>query len=209
MKKTALIFLFMATSVSAQELNPELSVSHVPEIGKQQTVSVGTTLHEYNRTYSFNAAVPQERMKIAPLFIPLIIESGTLMFSVPTKTKFKACIKNGACGIDDDGDGIFDRMAIDSSANAFKMKNKVVYQLKRISKDESDSVRQVIMYSGATGDTLRLSYREFSNNLARPAFTEELTIPITKIFPQDVAVKAVKIRIHSIDGLGVRYEILP
>jgi hypothetical protein len=56
---------------------------------------------------------------------------------------------------------------------------------------------------------LRLSYREFSNNMARPAFTEELTIPISKTYPQDVAVKLVKLRIHSIDGLGMRYEILP
>jgi hypothetical protein len=190
-------------------LEPGVNIENVPPVGTVQTVSVGTQIHQYNRTYTFDAVVPQERMKIAPLLIPLIVESGTPMFQVDTKVKLKACIQGGACGLDDDGDGTFDRMAKDDIASAFKLKKKVAYRKERMTVDNPDSLKQVILYSGATVDTLRLSYREFSNNMARPAFTEELIIPITAKFPQDVAVKAVKFRIHSIDGLGMKYEILP
>ena len=196
-------------TLAGQASEAGVHIENVPPVGVIQTVSVGTQIHQYNRTYTFDAVVPESRMKIAPLFIPLIVEAGTPMIQVKTKVMLKACIKSGACGLDDDGDGTFDRMALDDTATAFKMKAKVRYQLKRMTVDNPDSLRQIIMYSGATADTLRLSYREFSNNMARPAFTEELVIPIISKFPQDIAVKAVKFRVHSIDGLGMKYEILP
>jgi hypothetical protein len=208
-KKLILVFAMVGTSASGQNLNPEVTISHVPDVGKSQTVSVGTTIHEYSRTYSFNATVPDIQMSGGHWLIPLVVEPGTPMFPVSTKAKFKACVTAGPCGLDDDGDGVFDRMAADDFKAALKLKVKVPYRTKRLTVDNPDSLRQTIIYSGATGDTLRLSYREFSNNMARPAFTEELTIPISKTYPQDVAVKLVKLRIHSIDGLGMRYEILP
>jgi hypothetical protein len=100
-------------------------------------------------------------------------------------------------------------MAQDFVTSALKLKVKVPYSLKRIVVDTSESFKQVILYQGATSDTLRLSYREFKDNMARQAFTEELTIPLDKTFPQDIAVKAVKLRIHKINGLGMTYEVLP
>jgi hypothetical protein len=209
MKNLILIVGLISAASYGQNLSPEVTISHVPAPGNQQTVSVGTTIHEYSRTYSFNATVPEIQMSGGQWLIPLTVEPGTPMFPVSTKAKFKACATAGPCGLDDDGDGTFDRMAADDFKTALKLKVKVPYRTTRLTVDNPDSLRQIIIYSGATGDTLRLSYREFSNNMARPAFTEELIIPITAKFPQDVAVKAVKFRIHSIDGLGMKYEILP
>lgn len=200
----------ISTPAIAQELNAEAQIANVPDFGKVQTVSVGTTIHEYKRTYSFNVTVPNIRMTGGgSLLFPAIVEADTPMFPTSSKTKFKACTKSGECGYDDNGDGVFDRMSSWGNLRSPKLKIPVPYRAKRITVENPDSVRQIIIYAGATGDTLRLSYREFSNDLARPAFTEELIIPITKNFPQDVAVKQVEFRIHQIDGLGMKYEILP
>lgn len=205
-----LFLLFLAvTPAVAQETPPEVLVSHVPDIGVLRTVSAGTPIHEYARTYSFDAYVPDAEMKGGRWLLPLVVPANTPLSRVASKAKLKACIENGPCGLDDDGDGAFDRMAEDDISRALKLKTPIPYKKRRVTVNNPDSLRQVIIYAGASSDSIRLSYREFSNDLARPAFTEDLLIPINKIFPQDVAVKAVKIRIHGIDGLGLRYEILP
>ncbi|WP_295633486.1 hypothetical protein [Novosphingobium sp.] len=207
----ALLFFVaaMAPTAHAQALDPQVRVFHIPEPGRVQTVSAGTVVHEYSKTYSFTVTVPDIQMRGGQWLLPLVVEVGTAMYPVETKSKFKACVQNGPCGLDDDGDGIFDRMAQDDASVALKLKTKVPYHSERKTVERPDSLRQIILYFGATKDTLRLSYREFSNDLARPAFTEEFTIPITDKFPQDIAVKQVKMRIHSITGLGMSYEVLP
>lgn len=203
------LLLFIPSAALAQELEPEVTILHVPPAGSSQTVSVGTQIHEYSRLYSFNATITDQKLRGGQWLIPIEVEAGTPLYPVSTNSKFKACARSGACGLDDDGDGKFDRMAKDSASLAIKLKQPVAYRTTRITVENPLSLKQVILYAGATSDTLRLSYREFSNDMARPAFTEELTIPIGKSFPQDVAVKAIKFRIHSINGLGMTYEILP
>jgi hypothetical protein len=54
---------------------------------------------------------------------------------------------------------------------------------------------------------LRLSYREFSNDLARPAFTEELSFPVSDAFPQTIVWRNTKITLLGLDNEGLRYRI--
>lgn len=196
-----------------------VKVSSVPAPGEERTVSVGNPIHEYTRYISLDIAIPSGRMRVAPLLIPLTIEAGTPLFSISTKARFKGCMKSttwpadlsslsGPCALDDDGDGTFDRIAKDDVSAGLKLKTPASYKRATVPVDAPDNLRQTLLYAGATSDGLRLSYREFRNDLARPAFTEELTIPITKTFPQDVAVKDMRLRLLAIDGLGLRYMIV-
>lgn len=193
----------------SQPDNVEIKIIDVPAVGEQTVVSVGSIIHEYSKVFSFDAVIPEAEMRGGQWVVPITVPAGSTMFPVSTRVSLKACLPNGACGLDDDGDGTFDRMAKDDYSTALKLKVKVPYKLSRVEVERPDSLRQVVMYQGATTDSLRLSYREFQNNMARPAFTEDLTIPLGTSFPQDVAVKKIKLRVHSIDGLGMRYEILP
>jgi hypothetical protein len=206
----AVVTLAFSTTTFAHELDPEVRVFHVPDVGRVETISAGTAIHEYRRTYSFTATVPDIQMKGGGnWFFPVTVEAGTHMFPEPSKAKFKACSKDGSCGYDDDGDGIFDRMRGAGSSRSPKLKIPVPYHTERITVDSPEDDRQILIYSGATGNSLRVSYREFRENFERPALSEELTIPIAKKFPQDVAIKQIRIRIHAINGLGMRYEVLP
>lgn len=199
----------VSNAAFAQSIETLVEIRHVPEVAVLSTVTAGSQIHEYARVVHFEATVPDTQMRGGQWLIPLTVEAGTQMFPVETRTKFKACVPSGPCGLDDDGDGTFDRMAQDEVATALKLKVKVPYRSVRFVSQSPENLRQIILYLGATKDSLRLSYREFSNDLARPAFTEEIAIPLQEKFPQDVAVKQIRMRIHSITGLGMSYEILP
>jgi hypothetical protein len=210
-----LVLGIAASSALAAVQNVQEKIVSEPAIGIVRTVSVGSPIHEKSRYFLVEETVTTvtERMKGGRWVFPLTITPDQLLTQVSSSTKFKACTDagSGPCGLDDDGDGTFDRMAQDEMSMAIKLKKPVRYTTRSETRVQSDArnIKQVILYAGATGDTLRLSYREFSNDMARPAFTEELSIPITKTFPQMVAVKDITLRIHGIDGMGLRYEIVP
>ena len=71
-----------------------------------------------------------------------------------------------------------------------------------------NNFRKLIIYSGVGDGTIKFSYREFTNDMARPAFTEELTLPLGKSFPQDVAIKDQVFTLISLDGMGLTYQRL-
>jgi hypothetical protein len=218
MKKMIIPAALLINAMPATALDSsELKVFNVPAAGTLTTVSVGSQVHEYRNevTDVRNVITIDTEMKGGQWLLPIVVPAGTEFYpnqATDSKVKFKACVDQGGmgyCGYDDDGDGDFDRM-LGSGAFAMKLKKAVPYSTKVLtSVSEANSFKQVVLYQGATSDTLRLSYREFKNNMARDAFTQELTIPLSKTFPQDVAVKAVKLRVHKIDGLGMTYEVLP
>jgi hypothetical protein len=140
--------------------------------------------------------------------------AGTVLIPVSSKAAFKACvaldgtvIPNSPCFLDDDGDGVFDRDAFSQTSSASKMKSPAPYELADIPVSGRGALKRVILYQGADAGTLKLSYREFSDDMARPAFNEELSIPLAKEFPQKVAAKGVVITVFKIDGMGLTYQI--
>ena len=71
----------------------------------------------------------------------------------------------------------------------------------------SDIVEKRLVYLGMMGDTLRIGYREFRNDMARPAFYEELTFPKTV---STFKTKGVTITILSIlQDHRIQYKIDP
>ena len=73
----------------------------------------------------------------------------------------------------------------------------------------TENFKQVVTYLGTSDHTLRLSYREFMNDMARPAFTEDYTFPLAPTFPQPVAFKDVRLTITAVDGAGLHYRVEP
>lgn len=133
-----------------------------------------------------------------------------------SNAKFKACTvlligsKPGQpCFLDDDGDGNFDRVALNSLSKAHPIGSKLPYV--RLEPEPVELVpsgfSRTLLYQGVNAGTLNLSYREFKDDLARPAFEEALTIPLSTAFPQKFAVKGAIFTIFKIDGLGIEYSV--
>lgn len=192
----------------------EMQVINVPEIGAESTVPAGGKIYSFARVYSINGAQLEADAKAGSWLMTRLYPKGTKLVPVDTKTKFKACLPYegsfdpaGPCFLDDDGDGAFDRQAGDQTEMALKLKAPAPYKFIKISIVKSDSFESAILYQGATSDSLRFSYREFKNDMARSAFTEELTIPREK-FPAMIMVKNIQVEVLGLTGMGLRYRII-
>lgn len=69
--------------------------------------------------------------------------------------------------------------------------------------------RKEILFSGAAAGVLRLVYREFADDLARPAFTQELTFDLPAAdAPMTINVKGARIEITGAGNRGLAYRVV-
>ena len=207
------LFSFAPFTVGQSAAQTQNIVS-TPEVGVETLISAGGDIYSYVRVYTINGARIETDTKAGDWLLEDKLPKGTVLVPVATSKKFKGCIPypntfdaKGPCLIDDDGDGTLDRHSRDEITLFRKVKEPVPYTLVPISIAQPDSLKRTILYQGATADSLRFSYREFKDDMARPAFTEELSIP-REPFPAMIMVKNLQIEVLSVSGMGLRYRVV-
>lgn len=79
-------------------------------------------------------------------------------------------------------------------------------ELKEKVENESSLFRQELVYTGISKNVVALTYREFSNDLARQAFTQELKFDLGE--GEIVGFKGARIKILSANNVEIRYQVL-
>jgi hypothetical protein len=113
------------------------------------------------------------------------------------------------CLIDTNSDGQFDRVSFNDVAGAKDISPPVSYiqGTVPIEGGRAQSFRQTLTYLGKSGNDIRLSYREFSNDMARPAFTEDLSFPMPDEFPQAFQIKDITLMMLGLGPDGLKYQV--
>lgn len=117
--------------------------------------------------------------------------------------------KSFTCFQDLDGDGLFERTFV-RGLRAIRDPPLVRYELRnRVDPvpDETTTFKGELVYQGAGGGILRLAYREYSNDMARPAFSQEVTYDLATEGPTSIVFKGAKIEILSAGNSGIRYVV--
>lgn len=116
----------------------------------------------------------------------------------------------GVCAVDEDGDGRFELVRGGRfKDDEFKLKVPVPYKVEKVTVFVPSNNPRRIVYLGGTAGEMRFSYREFTTTgLARPAFTEDLTVPVTN-FPVTLTLKGVRFTVFAQSALGLDVAIKP
>ncbi len=80
------------------------------------------------------------------------------------------------------------------------------FTVSRCLKMNTNGFRREILYSGGSKGTLHLQYREFMNDLARPAFSQELSYDLAD--GNEIGFKGARIRVLKLSNVGLRYVVL-
>lgn len=95
-----------------------------------------------------------------------------------------------------------------------RLPDRIVSTPYTVSKDtvkevlESKPFTMEILYQGAGGGVLRLSYREYMENVARPAFQQDATFDLEKGEATRLLFKGAEIEVFEAGNRGIRYRIL-
>lgn len=80
------------------------------------------------------------------------------------------------------------------------------YEKKSVPSIHSNSFQQTLIYSGRMGDKINISYREFSNDRARPAFNNDVEYDLST--SNIIGYKGAQLEIIKADNTSITYKLL-
>lgn len=209
---TVLVFLTIVGCASKPRSMVYSSVS-IPELNKITEKTLGEKLVEQGIGYSVDT------ITIQPLDAYAADFSGGLFFNIKgtdyyeSDEKNTVTINNGygfpystqnTIFYDRDDNEICTKKTMGNCYDSSEMSFE--YNPKKIFKIKPNSFQQVIEYNGKSGDTLRFVYREYSNNLARQAFTTNFTMDLNE--GNQIGYKGSLIEVIKATNSTIQYRVL-
>lgn len=77
---------------------------------------------------------------------------------------------------------------------------------KKINIANDNSFQQTLIYSGKVGNKINIGYREFSSNLARPAFNNDVEYDLNE--SKQIGYKGALIEVIDATNQGIKYKVL-
>lgn len=83
---------------------------------------------------------------------------------------------------------------------------KADFEIKRVSSTTEASFQQTLIYSGKIGNKVNIGYRETSNDIARPAFNNDVEYDLNE--SKEIGYKGAIVEILSADNQKITYRVL-
>ncbi len=80
------------------------------------------------------------------------------------------------------------------------------FSLEKITVVSESKIQQTLIYSGKVGSRIRLGYREFSNNLARPAFSNDVEYDLLE--SSIIGYKGAQIQVIEATNQHIKYKVV-
>lgn len=110
------------------------------------------------------------------------------------------------CFFDENDDGQLDHFWVVgtlSSTSRSIPETPISRKTKRLGRE---GFRKELIFQGISNNVLRFRYREYSDTLIRPAFSQDLTYTY-KSLPTEIAFRSLAIKIHLIEGNSIKYTV--
>jgi hypothetical protein len=189
----------MVSSIAAAQ-SVETVVVEMPERSVIQTATIGSTIYENSnyRTLTATALVPEAEMTKGWIGWRATIPAGSALMIEPHKKYIKACADGMAhntisgiiakgCAYDRDKNGTLDRISV-AGGSAGEIEETRYFSKELKTRISGNGFENLLIFTGFSKATLKLSYREFVNDFARPAFTQALEFDVSEL-PTIISVK--------------------
>lgn len=188
---------------------------HIPEFNKVSRAEVGENM--YQKIY---AAFSHEQdikllneASIKSLGIEFNQEKNTPIELVKLSNGENAGYSRGFYFIDENNTGIFKYVRteiIPGLVKTYSLDNPVKYEIVPAQPEfySVDSYKKVALYQGKIGNKINISFREFQDNLARPAFTQDIEYELDAKGSTIVGFQGLRINVIKATNVDIEYTVL-
>ncbi|SFP85451.1 hypothetical protein [Hydrogenimonas thermophila] len=195
------------------------TIVHHPDINKISTVDIGENMYEKVKLYSHDTY----NVKINQKIDVYTMASGKFTTSrrdlgilkIDKKTGWKsACIVGDShpytvCLFDSNNDSKFDKIGSKINGLYGNLNSPIAYSLSKTPPNfGEDSFKYIVLYQGKKGNVIKISFREFINNLARPAFTQDIEYELNSNGSTIIGFKGLRIEVLKATNLDITYKVL-
>jgi len=206
--------LIGCSSKEPQPVNSDLTLLYSPEIGVSSTVEIGQNM--FSKTYAFQNLIfvnGKAKAKLNNYIHIDAIKEYTFIDTRLRKTKegYNAVCYSWFCSTDTNNDSFLDswwkvkKQLIGENVYS-PLEEKVPYKL-GYSFDEN-SFKYDALYQGKIDNKIKISFREFKNNIARPAFTQNIDYELEKSGTTIIGFKGLRIEVINVTNTSITYRVI-
>lgn len=207
-----LVIVVLVGCASVQTQQPKYQTGAFPEVGVRTTKSVGKVMVEKYEYLAQKGATlmnavagsfwrRRDGLSVGTALVSAV-SSGEEVFCQSPPRLGAPCLK------DTDGDGRFDR-AFTMNAYGFLIYEVNIPPAAYRIRDQSikDGFRYELLYQGINNGVVRITYREYTENLARPAFRQDLTYTLESNGETRIRFRDVSAVIHMANNNQIEYTV--
>ena len=213
-KLILLIFTFSLLSCGVQKraVVPESSTTFAPELNIISNSEIGITLVSKEKGQNFKAIKITKEFKTKPGYLIKMIEVGEVfindsytekydLYSNPTDITFGIAVpKNGE-------NPLIYATNISGTGMSFKQLNEnIEYTETSVPLKQKDYFKQEFIYNGRVGNALKFIYREYVEDYARLAFTQDLQYDLSE--SKIIGFRGLRIEIINATNTKIEYKVL-
>ncbi|MEL0646513.1 hypothetical protein V6248_03695 [Pseudoalteromonas agarivorans] len=195
-------------------------VIHTPSLNEINTVEVGENI--YSKSYLF-----YDNTSLVTLLTPAVGEA--FGYSVDTTTSDKIikgplkkwskvgqdninsfCFTSTSiCLSDPSNTNSFTHFGIGAQVASNKLDLPVKYEITESEPSiREDSFKYTALYQGKTKNNIKISFREFKNDMARPAFTQDIEYELGDTGEATIGFKGLRIQVLKATNMELSYKVL-
>lgn len=199
-------------------LSTELKIVNIPMLGELSTREIGASMYEKFNIY----ALDEYHVVLNDIAKGSLKEydiSSEKSFTIPSKTIYKeltktydglglTVCKDGRCLIDKDNIGKFTHSSPEKYNDLTLLDNPVRYTIVQEQLINQDSFKYQALYQGKIGNKIKISFREFKDDMARAAFTQDIEYELNKEGNTVVGFKGLRIEVIKATNLDITYKVI-
>lgn len=195
-------------------------IGRAPDLSQDAETPVGGTIYSQYRYWSKTGYRLLDPVATKIMLATVNVSAGDFVLPAEADGGVAFCTEKNAlidplvgpikpvCFVDTKNNGNFDVVKAAPGAVWFKSEiSPTKYAKGELIIPRPDAKKAELLYQGYSSKILKLSYREYMNDFARPAYFQDVTYDITE-FPTTVTFRTVRIKVLKADNNGLRYQIL-
>jgi len=209
-----------------KKMEAKNKILRVPNLNKISTAEIGQNMFTksylyYENTYDvklLQSAIGAEGQIWVDSTKKPETSAGQYQFSDNMIKKFREigdkkikamCYSTWICLTDISNSGSFTHFSAFGNSKYSKLNQPVKYKIvpsKPIMRE--DSFKYIALYQGKKGNSIKISFREFKDNMARPAFTQDIDYELNEIGSTIVGFKGLRIEVIKASNIDIKYKVL-
>ena len=200
---TSVVIVALCASASAVA---EVRETVSPQVGIERSAAVGSIVYERVRsTVQPGVRIKSDAVK-RTITGSIRLEAWAPLIVMSSRAKLKACVYLGPCGLDDDGDGKFDRIALHDAAIALKLDQPAPYEKISIqTPSEQDRQERMTLERVSDGRAV-FRYTQRRGGSDEEVAAENYTVPLSS-FPQSVEIRDIRFAITGVQSRGLTLAV--
>lgn len=124
------------------------------------------------------------------------------------QNKNAMCYTHNICLVDTNNQNEFTHFSDFGYETYGLLDNPVKYNIERTVFWTGNSFKYEALYQGKKGNSIKISFREFKDNIARPAFTQDIDYELNQNKPTIIGFKGLRIEVLKATNYDITFKVI-